>query len=244
MAARHTVLLLGGTGRTGGRVLRELLARDVEVRAVVRSAGRLPAGAADDPRLSVVEADVLGLSSERLAGLASGCDAVISCLGHRVSLAGLYGAPRDLVTRAAERVCGALQALRPERPVRFILMSSVSVNRPGARDPRRGRFERALLWVLRGLVPPARDNQRAADYLAGEVGTDDPSVQWVAVRPDSLREGEAAPYAVHDGLVDSIVRPGSTSMAGLADFMAGLATDPGAWAEWRGRMPVVVDTTA
>ena len=33
-----------GTGRTGGRVLQQLLARGVRVRAVVRSAERLPAG--------------------------------------------------------------------------------------------------------------------------------------------------------------------------------------------------------
>ena len=37
-----TVLLLGGTGRTGGRVLQQLLGRGVSVRAVVRSAERLP----------------------------------------------------------------------------------------------------------------------------------------------------------------------------------------------------------
>jgi len=47
------VLLLGGTGRTGGRVLTQLLARGVSVRAVVRSAERLPAGAAGDPKLAV-----------------------------------------------------------------------------------------------------------------------------------------------------------------------------------------------
>ena len=57
-----TVLLLGGTGRTGGRVLQQLLGRSVAVRAVVRSAERLPAGAADDPRLTVVVGDVLSLN--------------------------------------------------------------------------------------------------------------------------------------------------------------------------------------
>ena len=50
------VLLLGGTGRTGGRVLQQLLSRDVSVRAVVRSAERLPSGVADDPRLTAVVA--------------------------------------------------------------------------------------------------------------------------------------------------------------------------------------------
>ena len=65
-----TVLLLGGTGRTGGRVLQQLLARGVSVRAVVRSAERLPAGVADDPRLTVIEADLL--RDERRAGQGAG----------------------------------------------------------------------------------------------------------------------------------------------------------------------------
>jgi len=39
------VLLLGATGRTGGRVLTQLLERGIPVRAIVRSAERLPAGA-------------------------------------------------------------------------------------------------------------------------------------------------------------------------------------------------------
>ena len=62
----HTVLLLGGTGRTGGRVLQQLLGRGARVRAVVRSAERLPAGVADDPRLTVVVADLLSLSDEQV----------------------------------------------------------------------------------------------------------------------------------------------------------------------------------
>ena len=55
------VLLVGGTGRTGRRVLEQFLSRDVKVRAIVRSAERLPAGAAKDRRLTVVEADLLSL---------------------------------------------------------------------------------------------------------------------------------------------------------------------------------------
>ena len=65
VSAGTTVLLLGGTGRTGGRVLRQLLDRGVHVRAVVRSAERLPAGVAD-ARLTVVEADLLSLSDEQV----------------------------------------------------------------------------------------------------------------------------------------------------------------------------------
>jgi len=33
-----------------------------------------------------------------------------------MSLKGMFGAPRDLVTRAATRVCRAIEALRPAEP--------------------------------------------------------------------------------------------------------------------------------
>ena len=154
MSDEHTVLLLGGTGRTGRRVLGQLLGRGVSVRAIVRSASRLPEGAAGNPRLTVIVADLLSLSDDELRHHVAGCDAVVSCLGHTISLKGIFGSPRNLVERAVVRVCGAVKALRPAEPIRLILMSSVSVNRPGRFDARRGRLERAVVWVLRGLLPP------------------------------------------------------------------------------------------
>ena len=235
------VLLLGGTGRTGGRVLQQLLDRGVCVRAVVRSAERLPAGVADDPRLTVVVADLLSLSDEQVGELVDGCDVVVSCLGHTISVQGIFGPPRDLVARSVERVCRATRELRPAQPVRLVLMSSVSVNRRGGLDTRRGRFERAVVWALRGLVPPARDNQRAADFLDDVIEAADPYAQWVAVRPDTLKDGDVTAYTLHEGLVDSLFRPGETNRANVAHFMCDLATDPETWARWRGKLPVIVN---
>jgi uncharacterized protein YbjT (DUF2867 family) len=237
------VLLLGGTGRTGGRVLRQLLDRGVRVRAVVRSAERLPAGVGDDTRLTVVEADLLAMSDQQVEEQVAGCDVVISCLGHVISAQGVFGAPRDLVSRSLERVYRAIRELRPAQPVKLILMSSVSVNRPGGLDTRRGRVERAVLWTMRGLIPPARDNQRAADFLNDVIGSADPYAQWVAVRPDTLKEGDVTDYALHEGLVDTLFRPGETNRANVAHFMCELATDPAVWAAWCGKLPVIVNAS-
>jgi uncharacterized protein YbjT (DUF2867 family) len=241
---KGTVLLLGATGRTGRLVLTQLLERGAEVRAIVRSADRLPAALWEAETLTVVEADLLALSDEYLRGLVQGCDAVISCLGHNITLKGLFGSPRDLVARTTTRVCRAIEALRPAAPVRYILMSSVSVNQPTGRDTRRGRAEKAALALLRGVVPPARDNQRAADFLGRGVGAANPYVQWVAVRPDTLLEGPATEYLLHDGLVSTIFKPDSTNRANVAHFMCELATVPEAWKTWAGRMPVIVNTVA
>ncbi|MCX5730899.1 MAG: NAD(P)H-binding protein, partial [Deltaproteobacteria bacterium] len=153
------------------------------------------------------------------------------------------GPPRDLVTRATTRLCQAIEAAQPARPIKLVLMSSVSVHQPGTLDARRGAFERAFLWLLRGLLPPARDNQLAADFLRQAIGTGHPFVQWVVVRPDTLLQGETSRYSLHAGLVSSLFAPGRTTMANVAHFMCELVTDPKAWEEWKGRMPVIVDAT-
>ena len=67
MTTVHHVLLLGATGRTGGRVLGQLLDRGVPVRLIVRSAQRLPADTAAHPLVEVVETELLALGPDRLA---------------------------------------------------------------------------------------------------------------------------------------------------------------------------------
>lgn len=241
MSTQQIVLIVGGTGRTGRRVLKQLLDRGIPVRAIVRSSGKLPSEVVGNPNLTVIEANLLSLDDFELQRHLRGCGAVISCLGHVISLKGVFGPPRDLVTRATTRLCRAIEAMRPTEPVQFILMSSVSVNRPGRLDTRRGSFERAFLAVLCCLVPPAKDNQRATDFLSRTLGADNPFVQWTVVRPDSLREGDITQYTQHEGLVSSLFKADSTNMANVAHFMCELVCEPGPWEDWKGRLPVIVD---
>ncbi len=236
-----SVLLVGGTGRTGRHVLEQLLGRGIEVCAIVRSPEKLPPAVAEDPALTIVEADLLAMGDDELQACTRGRTAVISCLGHVLDLRGVFGPPRDLVTQASQRLCAAVAAQEPAQPLRFILMSSVSVNDPRGSDTRRGAGQRAGLVAVRGLVPPARDNQRAADFLRARVGTDDPFVEWVVIRPDSLVEGDISEYELHDGIVTSLFAPDHTSMANVAHFMCELATDPSTWETWRGLMPVITN---
>ena len=241
MSTQQTVLLVGGTGRTGRRVLEQLLGRGVRVHAIVRSIQKLPAGAAQNPNLVVVEASLLSLTDEELQRHIRGCDAVISCLGHVISFKGACFPPRDLVTRAATRLCRAIEALQPTEPIKFLLVSSVSVNRPGGADTRRGKLERAFVWMIRSLLPPAKDNQQAADFLNDSIGTANPFVQWATIRPDALKEGDAARYTLHEGLVNSLFAPASTNMANVAHFMCELVTNPQVWNEWKGKLPVIIN---
>ena len=88
VSTQPTVLLLGGTGRTGGRVLRQLLGRGIRVRVIVRSGAKLLPDVAGNPTMTVIEGSLLSLSDEELQRHLRGCDAVISCLGHVLTLKG------------------------------------------------------------------------------------------------------------------------------------------------------------
>jgi len=166
---------------------------------------------------------------------------VISCLGHNLTARGIFGPPFDVVVRAVSRIVRAAEASQHVKPVRLVLMSTVSVNLPARADACRGTGERLFLSALRRLVPPARDNQSAADHLAEEIGPDSGAIEWVVVRPDTLRDGDVTEYRVSSELVSSIFRPDETNMANVAHFMCELTADDDMWRRWKGRMPVIVN---
>lgn len=109
---------------------------------------------------------------------------------------------------------------------------------------RRGACERGVVRILRCALPPAEDNQTAADFLYHGVGTASSSIRWVAVRPDTLKEGDVSSYALHEDLVSSLFRPRSTNMANVAHFMCEVVRDEDAWGRWSGKLPVIVNVNS
>lgn len=240
-----TTLVAGATGATGRLLVDQLLKRGRRVKAIVRSPDRLPAALRDDERLSVVRGTVLEFSDGELAELVRGCDAVASCLGHTLSFRGIFGPPYRLVTDSLRRLCAAIQANGPAEPVRCVLMNTAG-NRNGDLDERVSFGERCVLGLLRVLVPPHADNERAADFLRVDIGADDPHVEWCAVRPDSLiDEADVTPYEAHPSPTRSaIFNAGKTSRVNVAHFMAALIDEAETWREWKGRMPVIYNNVA
>ncbi|TWT85265.1 NAD dependent epimerase/dehydratase family protein [Posidoniimonas polymericola] len=235
-----TILVLGATGATGELLVAQLLGRGEEVRAVVRSPDRLQLELRQCVNLSYTTASLLDLSDERLQELTAGCDAVASCLGHNLTLRGVFGQPRRLVTDAVRRVCRAIEANQPERPVKFVLMSSAGVRNRDLDEPLT-TGERAVLALLRTLVPPHADNEQAADYLRTQVGQSSKFIEWCAVRPDSLTHAdEVSPCTLHESPTRSaLFNPGRTSRINVGHAMTRLIVDDELWTNWRGRMPVV-----
>lgn len=240
----QTVVVVGASGATGRLLVEQLLGRGNAVRAVVRSRDRLPEALRSHHRLSTIQASLLDLDDRELKQLTDGCDAAASCLGHNMSLKGMFGPPYRLVTEATRRLSGALKASARDRPARFVLMNTAG-NRNRDLPEKLTVGHRAAIGLIRLLVPPHADNEQAADFLRLDIGQENGALEWCVVRPDTLTDdtGSTAYQVFASPTRSAIFDPGRTSRLNVARFMADLITDDSVWARWHGQMPVVYDGT-
>jgi nucleoside-diphosphate-sugar epimerase len=235
-----TTLVVGASGATGRLLVEQLLNRNLKVKAIVRRPEDLPEVLKHHDNLSVIQASVLDLSDAEMIRHVNGCEAVASCLGHNLTFKGIYGNPRRLVTDTTRRLCDAIKANNPDKPVKFTLMNTTGNSN---RDlPEQISFgQKCVIGLLRLLLPPHVDNEKAADYLRTGIGQNDAAIEWAAVRPDNLiDESESTDYEVHPSPVRSaIFDAGLTSRSNVAHFMVDLITNKNTWNIWKGQMPVI-----
>ena len=236
------ILVLGGSGATGRRLILELLSRGHEVTAVVRSSERFVGLTTPEwsERIHVVEASILELGRTEIENLVEQCDGIGLCLGHNLTFKGLFGKPRHLVTDAVKRICDAAVTIKPEGQMKLVLMNTTANQNRGVEEHRKSA-EKVLLRILRYVLPPHKDNEDAAEYLRSQIGPDHKSVGWVAVRPDTLtNEPRVSEYSVHSSPTRSpLFDPGKTSRANVAHFMADLLEKNDHFVSWSGMMPVL-----
>ncbi|PKK82290.1 MAG: NAD-dependent epimerase [candidate division Zixibacteria bacterium HGW-Zixibacteria-1] len=235
-----TTLIVGASGATGRLLVEQLLHRGQHVKAIVRSTDGLLESVRSNPRLTLILASLPDLSDTEIIQHIRGCDAVASCLGHNLSLMGIYGHPRRLVTDATRRLCQALKATGTGEPRKFVLMNTTGSSNRDLREPR-SIGDRLVIGLIRRLLPPFVDNERAADYLRSQVGQNNEAIEWVTVRPDSLiNEDKVTPYeVVASPTRNPIFDSGKTSRINVAHFMADLIMDDDVWKQWKGQMPVL-----
>ncbi len=234
-----TVLVLGASGATGRLLLEQLLGRGQQVRALVRSLDAMPKAICHHPGLTLVQGNILELRSDELLTLVAGCTSVASCLGHNLTLRGIFGPPWSLVTAATQRICQAVVASQPSQPVKFVLMNTAA-NADAHQGETVSVAQRLVVGLIRLLVPPHSDNENAAEYLRRQASRQ-AGLPWVAVRPDALiNEAEVSGYKVLASPSRSaIFNAGKTSRINVAHFMADLLTIDETWQRWQGQMPVI-----
>lgn len=234
------VFVAGATGATGRLLVDQLLNRNVKVKTVVRDKNRLPEKIRSHENLLITVAALLNLSDEELSKQVEDCDAVASCLGHNLNFKGIYGKPRRLVTDSVCRLINAVKSNQPEKKIKFVLMNTTAVRNPDL-DEENSTGEKIVFGILRGILPPHVDNEKAAEFLRNDIGQNDSIIEWVAVRPDGLIDlGETTEYTVYQTLqVSPIFDSRKASRINVGHFMAELITNDETWNKWKGQMPVI-----
>ncbi|MDU8887051.1 NAD(P)-binding oxidoreductase [Yeosuana sp. MJ-SS3] len=235
-----TVLVVGASGATGSKLVQQLLNQNHKVKVIVRSPKKLPDSWKTNDNLQIITASVLELSDAELKNIVHDCQAVASCLGHNLTFKGIYGQPRRLVTDAARRLCKAIQSNDLQSSTKYVLMNTTGNRNRDLNEPI-SFAQKGVIGLLRLLLPPHVDNEKAADYLRTQIGQNNNFIEWVAVRPDGLiNEDRVTDYEIHPSPTRSaIFNAGKVSRINVAHFMASLINDNKLWNAWKGQMPVI-----
>ena len=233
------VLVLGASGATGKLVVMQLIKRQINIRVVVREGAILSAEILDNPLVEIERGNITEFNDSEMISLLQDCNAVVSCLGHNISLRGMFGKPRDLVSNTIRNVSKIVME-KANKKVKLILMSTTGYTNTLTGE-KNSLGERIILSILKLLLPPHRDNVKAANYLQEEIGKDNEQIEWIAVRPDTLvNEDNKSAYEVYESPVRSpIFNAGTTSRINVSHFMADLLLNERLWREWQYKMPVI-----
>ncbi|MDQ0258108.1 putative NADH-flavin reductase [Evansella vedderi] len=233
------VLVLGASGATGKLVVKQLIKRQINTRILIRYNAVLSKDIQENPLVQIVKGNINVLNESELNDLIHQCNVIISCLGHNVTLKGMFGKPRYLVFDAIKRISEAVKN-KANKKVKIILMGTTAYTNTLSGEVN-SMGEKIIFTLLKLLLPPHRDNIKAADYLITEIGKNEEKIEWVVVRPDTLiNHHEESLYEVCESPVRSpIFNAGKTSRINVSHFMTELVTVDKTWNDWKFKAPVV-----
>lgn len=233
------VLVLGANGATGFNVVVQLLNKGMHVKALARNVDKFDSIIARE-KLEIIKAGILEIETQKLKLHLGDVDAVISCLGHNLTLKGIFGKPYRLVTDALTRIVDCVNEMNNKNTMKLILMNTTGcINK--LQNEKFSKKEDIVMRIMRNLLPPQRDNESALGYLIEKVGKRNTRIEWIAVRPDSLiNEALVSEYTVHPSTTRSpIFNAGKTSRINVANFMVSLLKDEELWERWKYKTPVI-----
>lgn len=229
------VLVLGATGQTGYHVVKQFLENSIQVKAIVRNAEKFK-DIQSDKNLKIYTESILDIEDKRLKEILADVDVVISCLGHNISLKGIFGKPHYLVTEAIKKI---IDNSNDKHPKKIILMNTTACL--NTKQKEKFTFgESIIMGIMRSLLPPQRDNERALKYLEEKLNGED-VFEWIAVRPDTLiTQDQVTDYEIFESPQRSpIFNAGKTSRINVAHFIMKLASNEELWNEWKYKTPVI-----
>jgi nucleoside-diphosphate-sugar epimerase len=236
------LLVLGATGATGRLVVKQLINRNVDVKAVVRKDNRVLKELENNNLLKCVVGNISEFELSKVSDLINNCDAVISCLGHNITFKGIFGKPRMLVSDSIKNICKAIKESKKDK-VKVILMNTTACRNEKLKE-NYSFGDRTVLFLLKLLLPPQKDNVEAAKYLSNIIGETNSKIEWVILRPDTLiNEEKESAYEIFESPKRSpVFDAGKTSRINVGHFMSDLITSDSVWEKWKGKMPVIYNS--
>jgi putative NADH-flavin reductase len=153
------IAVLGGTGKAGKYLIKELIRQGYHIKALARDPGKLKQSG---PSLEVITGNAREYQS--ILNLLSECDAVISTLGPS-------GNEPDTCSMAAGHIIKAMQALNIRR---LIEVAGLGIDTP---EDKKGIFTRILVAIMRWFASSVIDD-RQKDYELLK----NSNIQWTIVR--------------------------------------------------------------
>jgi putative NADH-flavin reductase len=161
MKLPNKIALIGGTGKSGKYLTKQLINNRIPFRILVRNPDRVPSGwrGAD-----VVFGDVADYDT--VHKLLEGCVAVISTLG--------LGNPPSEPTIFSKATSHVLKAMKAHKITRYILISGLNVD--AKTDHKGERTSNATKWMYANFPVSTRDRQLEYKLLS------DSGLDWTLVR--------------------------------------------------------------
>lgn len=195
MNINKKIAVIGGTGKSGKFLVKELVKHGFQIRLLVRNLDRAPAV---HPQIEVIFGDVL--DQQIVNNLQEDCEAVISTLG--------WGIPPSKNTISSEGTSIILNAMQKHGIKRYLLVSGINVDTP---DDKKGiAAKTATEWMYTNYRDATVDKQDEYDLLVAS------DVDWTLVRlPMIILDEENKPIdiSLEDCLGDQI------SATSLATFL-------------------------
>lgn len=211
MTNQIKVAVVGGTGKAGKYLVRELLRRGYQLRLLLRKAERFGLRA---PGIELVLGDAR--DAETVTAFLSGCGAVVSAIGQ----------PKGEPSIFSQATCNIVGAMKVHGIRRYILLTGLQVDTPF--DKKSEKVAAATQWMKENFPETTADKQAEYDFLIAS------GVDWTLLRLpwiDLTDERRGLSVSFEDCAGDKV------GAADLAGFVADQLQD----STWMAQAPFVAD---
>jgi putative NADH-flavin reductase len=159
MEQTYTIAVIGGTGKAGQYLVKEIIKQGYKIRLLLRNPAKFPE---ENPLIEKVKGDARNVES--ISELINGCTAVISTLGQP------KGEP-PVFEVAAQNITKAMISQGIDR---YIAITGLTIDTPTDKKSRSTKFQTKLMKLLFPAI--IRDKQKEYEIISGS------PLDWTMVR--------------------------------------------------------------